>query len=133
VASGRDVATQTVTVEFSEPVGFGAAAQSVLAGADCVLFFNIDIDGGGVIGDATGEVGNVACATAFQSNELDPPGPAGLSGYSRFWQFVAPLANGVQIPAGTNFEVDFSRVSTAASVTERPDGRVVPDLTLTMP
>ncbi|HUH05505.1 MAG TPA: carboxypeptidase regulatory-like domain-containing protein [Kofleriaceae bacterium] len=127
----RDPNNQVVTIEFSEPVGIGQGQSVVLSGGNCVLFFNAnlaDITGAGLIGDAPNERGNGACDLALFSIEPDPTGPAGLSGYTRYWQFTAPPpAAGGALPAGTRFDILFSRVPNAGFLIERADGRPVRD------
>lgn len=127
----RDPNNQVVTIEFSEPIGIGQGSSVSLSGANCVLFFNAnlaDVTGAGLIGDAASERGNASCSISMFSVEPDPPGLPGPSGYTRFWQFTAPgpAAGGV-LPAGTRFDILFSRVPNSGLVVERADGRPVRD------
>ncbi len=134
----RDAGTQVVTITFNEPVGFGnVGSNSTLSGGNCVVFFAYDVSGGGTgtIGDAANELGSGSCNISFSSNEPDPPGAAIRSGYATRWQFTAPQQGGAggNLPGGITGHLQFSRVPSTGSVTERVDGRAVEDLTFTLP
>jgi hypothetical protein len=123
------VTTDVVTVTFHEPVGTGNAARNTLDGANCVLFFSIDLDGSLTTGDAPGETGNPTCVDTLTQLEPDPAGICGLSGYTRKFQFEVPkvMPGGTPVPAGTPFQMVFSRVVDTNHLFERVNGQVVPD------
>ena len=117
-------------VVFSEPIGLGKGQAAILENPNCVLFFEVDLSGTGVIGDAPNELDNDDCNVTLVSSEPDPAGLPGPSGYTRFWRFTAPLlSTTAPLPAGTNVHFIFSHVANGDLVVERPDGRQVPDLT----
>jgi len=132
----RDAATQVVTVMFNEPIGFGnVGSNSSLSGGNCVTYFGYDINGANGQGDFVNELGATSCNVNFASNEWNPPGLPTLSGYSSRWYFTAPLQSpgGEPLPGGITVHLLFSYVVSAGSVTERPDGRPVSDMTFTLP
>lgn len=127
----RDPVNQVVTIEFSEPVGIGQGQSVSLSGGNCVLYFNAnlaDVTGAGLIGDAPSERGNDTCNVTLSSAEPDPPGVPVRSGYTKYWQFAAPPpAAGGTLPAGTRFDILFSRIISSSVIVERADGRPVRD------
>jgi hypothetical protein len=111
-----------ILVTFSEPIGAGVAGQPMSA----VLFFDVDLNGGGAKGDAPGERGALTSPYGLASEEIDPPGSVGRSGLSTVWSFDLPMdASNNPVPSGTYVDILFSR---AGSVTERADATLVPDL-----
>lgn len=114
-----------VLVTFSEPIGTGKAGQS-LSGANAVLYFDADLNGSTVKGDAPGERGADSSNIALTIDEVDPPGPCGRSGLSKYWLFDLPLdALNNPLAAGTAFDLVFSR---ANAVVQRADGSTVADI-----
>jgi hypothetical protein len=125
-----------VRVTFGEPVGTGDNNLNFLNGANCVMFFNADINNsGGPPGDVPSEIGNPACDgnIYFRALEPDPPGPVGLSGYTRHWEFPLPP----NVGSGTQVQLVLSRVVDQTRRLQRPDGRPVQDfvgsMILTLP
>lgn len=117
---------------FSEPVGTGYPGKS-LSGEDGVLFFAYDLNGSGKVGDYPGERGMLTTPHALEIEEVDPPGPAGLSGYSRYWTFTLPKDKflGTYLPAGTPVDMLFDY--TVHSV-KRVDNASLPSMfNLTVP
>lgn len=122
---------------FAEPIGTGDPAlnETGFAGATCVLFFNYDFgtaDGG--IGDSGGETGNESCAMGagvgvLKSEEIDAPGLLGRSGYTKHWKIdKLPNKGGLEsMPAGTSFNIVFSRISSPSWLMKRVNGEPVPD------
>ena len=101
--------TTLIRITFSEPIGTGFPKQS-LGGKNGVLFFAYDIDGSGKTGDAPGERGSTATPYSLDIQEVDPPGPPGLSGYSRYWTFQLPKdSKGTPLPGGTPLDLDFDK------------------------
>lgn len=128
----RDAGDPTkLIVSFNEPVGSGVPNQS-LSGANCVLYFDYDLNGTGIKGDAPSERNADSSVTPMYIVELDPPGPAGKSGLSSYWTFTLPNdAMGNPIPAGTAFDIVFSGANFAL---QRASGALVPDIkNLTVP
>lgn len=124
----RDVGTQSVDIEFSEPIGIGGGSSISLSGGNCVLYFNADLGGTSIIGDYPSERGNDSCFVVLYSNEPEPPGLAHRSGYTKYWRFTAPApAGGGTLPAGTRFDLVFSHVTSSSLVIERADGTPVQD------
>jgi hypothetical protein len=124
-ALSRDAGnTNKVLVTFTEPIGSGTAGQS-FTGGNAIIFFDYDINGTGVKGDAPGERGASSSNISMIISEVNPPGPAGLSGLSTHWYFTLPVDTmNNPLPAGTAFDMMFSKASFA---TERAGGKVVPD------
>jgi hypothetical protein len=126
----RDGANR-VDLEFSEPIGTGQPV-SLSGETGCVTFFNAnlaDVNRTNYVGDAPGELGNPSCnGYTLYSNEPDPVGPVGASGYTRFWYFIAPLDITTTFPA-TQVHLFFSHVSVGAYVMKRTDGTRVADFT----
>lgn len=117
-------------VVFSEPIGLGKGQATILESPNCVVFFEADLDGSAVVGDAANELDNAACSVVLVSNEPVPAGLPGPTGYTRFWRFAAPtLASGVPLPSGTNVHFLFSHVVNGELVIGRADGSQVLDLT----
>ena len=94
---------------------------------DSIVYFDYDLDGGGVKGDAIGERGHPS-GWALRLEEKDPPGPAGKSGFATTWYITLPNdpTTGSPLPAGVALDVLFSRSS--GHVMQRPDGAAVPDI-----
>ena len=121
-----------VEIEFSEPVGNGSAAGLTLSGGNCVMFFNANLaDASEVnaVGDVAGELGNASCNRAglnFIMQEPEPIGPAGKSGYTKYWTFNAPVDFTTGLPA-TEVHLFFSYISTVTSMVEGSDGSRVED------
>lgn len=131
VAGATRDGAQNVFITFSEPVG---GITTGLGGTNCVLFFQVDLDGTGGIGNAASELGAGSCGVTLSSNEPNPPGPVGTSGYSTRWVFNAPLVLGTNpIPQNTPVHVVFSRVATTNAVMLRTDGTPANDLMFLMP
>ncbi len=114
-----------VFVTFSEPIGTGNAGQS-LAGANAVLYFDADLNGGGTKGDAPGERGAETSNITLTIDEADPPGTCARSGLSKYWYYDLPLdPSNNPLAAGTAFDLLFTRTNV---VVRRADGSSVPDL-----
>jgi len=114
-----------ILVSFNEPIGPGIANKN-LTGGNAVIYFDYDIDGSGVKGDAPGERGATSSNIAFSSGEVDPPGPAGMSYLSSYWSFTLPLDSlGNPLPPGTALDILFSNATFSI---QRPTGAAVPDL-----
>lgn len=129
-AISRDPTTQVVSVTFSEPIGLGNSANNTFSGGNCVLYFNADLGGAGTIGDYPSELGATSCFVALSSNEPNPAGQAGLSGYTRHWQFTAPNnSGGSPLPSNTRVHILWDRVGSAGWRVERPDGTAVANMT----
>lgn len=124
-----------IRVRFSEPVGTGNPGWNTLWGADCVLFFNADLNMAGGIGDSAGETGNPNCegGRQFYAVEPDPVGTVGLSGYASVWEFYPPAPGGTPLGAGVATQLRFSHVANAVYHLERADGRLVDDLDTSLP
>jgi hypothetical protein len=125
----RDPASQVVDLVFSEPIGLGGNANFTLNGANCVVYFEADLNQSGAVGDAPSELGAQSCNVALASQEPNPTGPPGLSGYTRYYRLTAPTIgiDATPLPAGTRMHLMFSH---AANVTvRRPDGSAVGDFT----
>jgi hypothetical protein len=126
--------TDWIHVTFREPVG---GIGGTLWGADCVIFYNINLNSGNsAIGDDPGETGNPNCipGNALYSEETDPTGIVGVTGYSRKWKFQLPFIGvGILVPAGTPIQFVFSRVSNGVNIMKRVNGQVVPDQALIVP
>ncbi len=135
VSATRDGPT-TVRVVFSEPIGLGYGVA--LSGSNCVLFFNADLGGASVpVGDVPGEIGNPDCESgrSFSSEEPDPQGPVGLSGFTTRWIFDTynPYTAGPLGP-GTQTYVMFSHIPDPSARPRRVDGTHVNDImTFTLP
>jgi hypothetical protein len=128
----RDPISQIVRLTFDQPVG--GIASTLSGSANCVVFFQADLDGAGGIGNAANELGSESCSVVLALDEVDPPGLVGPSGYATTWQLTAPLlSGGGAIPASTPVHLVFSRVADAARIVERPDGQPVADLMFMMP
>jgi hypothetical protein len=113
-----------ILVTFTEPIGSGTAGQS-FTGGNAIIYFDYDIDGTGVKGDAPAERNAGTSNVSMIISEVNPPGPAGLSGLSSHWYFTLPQDSmGNPLPSGTAFDLLFSRASFA---TERAGGKLVPD------
>ncbi len=125
------VNTDRIIMTFSEPVGTGSAGEN-LNGADAVLYFDYDINGSGIKGDASSESGYSDSNTNLLIKETDPVGPAGLSGLSSRWYFNLPTDSvGTPLPSGTSVNVLFSRSS---KIMIRASGEHVSDIkSLTIP
>ncbi|WP_428264300.1 hypothetical protein [Haliangium sp.] len=122
--------TGEIEVVFTEPVGIGGGQGATLDGANCVLFFDTDLDGSATVGDAPGELGNT-CNTALSSDELDPAGPVGPSGYTRRWLFTPPtIVGGGALPTATPIIVRFSDLEGGQFEITRPDGSLANDVTI---
>lgn len=126
-ALSQDTANPSkVIATFNEPIGTGDPGKG-LAGSNAVLFFAADLDGSGVTGDAPSERGAATSSVAFSIDEVDPPGPAGLSGLATTWSFTVPTdVFGNPLPPGTAVDILFSK---STLTVQRPDGRFVSDLT----
>lgn len=125
-ALSRDTGTvNRILVTFSEPVGTGFADKH-LSGANSVVFFDYDINGTGVIGDAPAERKASSSNVALNIAEVEPPGPAGKSGIATTWYFDLPLdILNNPIPANTPLDLALSRSSLAV---QRGSGKLVPDI-----
>jgi hypothetical protein len=121
---------EKIVVSFSEPVGTGVAGKS-FAGGNAILYFNTDLDGSGTTGDAVNEAGYTSSSVGLFIDETNPPGPAGLSGFSSTWTFTLPLDNmGNPVPTGTAINFSFSE---ASLVMQKPNSERVEDLKLFVP
>ncbi|MBI4508694.1 MAG: hypothetical protein HY698_03595 [Deltaproteobacteria bacterium] len=128
----KDSATGMVRLTFSEPIGTGSHDSNNLAGENCVMFFNADLDKSGIpIGNAPGELGHASCESgrSLRSVEPDPPGPVGRSGYSSIWEFLPPTPGNAALPSATPVHLLFSRIASPSFAPRRTDGRPVPDFT----
>jgi hypothetical protein len=113
-------------LEMSEPIG----GVTPLGGGDCVVYVEYDLNGTAVLGDYPAELGAASCFPVLTSYEPDPLGPAGYSGYTRYWQISLPTdAVGNPLPSGTRIHLLFSRAVSASARMEKPDGTPVPDVT----
>ena len=113
-----------IRVTFSEPVGT-TVANKHLSGGDAVVYFDRDLDGSGVKGDAPAELGASSSSVTLYIEEQDPPGPAGKSGLSTRWAFSLPTdSGGLVVPAKTLTRLLFSRTSLPV---QRADGRLLGD------
>ena len=121
-----------VDIEFSEPIGNGSAAGLTLSGGNCVMFFNANLADTAQInyvGDVPGELTNPSCNRGglnFIMNEPDPIGPAGHSGYTKYWTFNAPVDITTTFPV-TGVHLFFSYIVTPTSIVERTNGTRVED------
>jgi hypothetical protein len=136
---------EVLHLTFAEPIGTGNPAANVFSGdAYCVAFFSADFgtaDGG--IGDQPGETGNASCNVAgvtFMAEEPDPTGMAGLSGYTKHWKIdrLPTKGGGLEsLPAGTPFNLVFSRIADSTRLMKRVNGEPVQDFvgtsSLTLP
>jgi hypothetical protein len=122
---------QTIDITFSEPVGTGNTAYNNMGGSNCVLFYNADINGGGVIGDSSSEIGHTQCDAGgpLYQIEPDPLGPVGLSGFTTKWRFTVPSTAGGPIAPGVAVHILFSRINDPAYRMQRVDGTPVTDFT----
>jgi hypothetical protein len=126
---GRDaVDTTKVLVTFSEPIGAGIANKHLAS----VVFFDYDINGSGVKGDAPAEFDATNSSFATSSNitlfidESEPPGPAGKSGLSSKWYFTLPLdSSSNPIPSNTKMAIIFSR---SGQPVQHANAKLVTDL-----
>ncbi len=116
-----------LNLTFTEPVGVGSAVR--LTGSNCVLFYagEINVPPSPPVGNNPGEVGHPDCSDGrlfIETREPNPPGPVGLSGYSRYW-----IMSDVRPQTGTSlgFDLVLSRVPDASLIIELPSGEVVPD------
>jgi len=123
-----------VDIEFSEPIGNGSVAGLTLSGGNCVMFFNANLADGAqinTVGDVAGELTNPSCNRSglnFIMNEPEPIGPAGKSGYTRYWTFNAPVDFTTTLPV-TGVHLFFSYINTPSSIVERANGTSVEDFT----
>jgi hypothetical protein len=129
VVRNANPTAESVHIEFSEPIGYATTGVIQLNGSNCPIFIDFDLNGAGGVGDATNERGNANCNLNLIAEEPDPPGIATRSGYTKFWRFTAPLQSDATtpLPSGTRFDLVFSKIVTATSIIERPDGRPVRD------
>ena len=121
-----------IIVTFSEPVGTGVPGQS-LTGSNSVLFFSYDLDNSSKTGDSPGEKGYTSSNIPMTIVEIDPPGPAGLSGLSKTWSFILPKDKyiGTPVPGGTPLDIIFSA---STSIMQRASGEQLKDMfNLTIP
>ncbi len=120
-----------VDLEFSEPIGT-VASVNLTGEAGCVTFFpaNLaDVSQTGYVGDAPGELNNPSCAGYnMYSNEPDPEGLPGPSGYTKYWYFIDPIDITLTTPA-TGVHLLFSHVSNQNYIMQRPNGVPVEDFT----
>lgn len=135
VSATRD-GPSTIHVTFSQPIGLGFGVS--LNGGNCVLFFNADLGGASVpVGDAPGEIGNADCegGRSFSSEEPDPQGPVGYSGYTTRWVFdVFNPFTATALGPGTQTYFMFSHVADPSYRLRRVDGTLVNDvMTFTLP
>lgn len=123
---GRDPANPNkIVVTFNTPVGSGTPGKH-LSGTNAVLYFDYDIDGSGIKGDAPGERGASSSNVNMYIDEVDPPGPAGPSGLGSRWYFILPVdAMANPLPAGTVMDMSFSQAGFAF---QQADGKLVPDM-----
>jgi hypothetical protein len=116
-------------VTFNMPIGVGPSSSlQILSGFNCVLFFAADLP---PAGPSDSEIGFPTCSQSgfyLQMSEPDPTGPAGRSGYTRYWVMNLP-ADAQLAGQSRAFNILFSRVNQPGAVVTFPDGSAVPDLT----
>jgi hypothetical protein len=127
-----DGSTDWIHVTFHEPIGTGVSGYNMLQGSNCVIFFSIELGTGSTtIGDDAGETGNANCLAweSFSSDEVDPTGIAGLSGYATRWTFQLPIVPSLTtpVPSQTPVQLVFSHVADAHYIMKRVNGQPVPD------
>jgi hypothetical protein len=128
--------SEVIHLVFAEPIGTGVPGSNVFSGGNCVLFFTIALDGDdSEVGNDPGETTNPNCLgnIVLESEEPDPAGMAGLSGYTKYWKFNLPVLPGpAAIPTGTPINIVFSRVASGGMLMKRVTGETVPDFVGTM-
>lgn len=120
----RDI--NTLVLEFSEPIG----GTGTLAGGNCVVYVDADLDGLGAVGDTNGELGHPTCSIMMSPVEPNPPGVVTASGYTRYWSMTLPTVGlGVPLPSGTQLHLLFENAESAAARMKYADGTAVPSFT----
>lgn len=131
-----DPNSNDVIVYFNQPVGTGNTATNELYGANCVLWYNIDIDTGDTSTVDPGEYGADTCdigggaIRGLRADEGVPDMPgASRSGYTTRWRFQPPLTGGGTpgpLPGTTEFKITFPDVSQPSRLVTTPDGVIAP-------
>jgi len=129
VSANRDpLDNNLVHLTFSEPVGVAVGAGWSLGGASCPVFVGADLNGD-LDTDDQNESGGADCTVTMVGNEVDPSGPAGLSGFTTEAYFYGP--SGLPGPGPlVTLDLRFSRAATAGTVLRTATGVVVPDMPL---
>ncbi len=87
-ANGVLDAGDRVELQLSQVVGRGLGDLLIRF----PLYFNVDFDGSGTVGDARGEL-NSGLPIRAESNETIPAGPFGPSGFTRDYAFTMPAGS----------------------------------------
>ncbi|HEV8323598.1 MAG TPA: hypothetical protein VG389_18415 [Myxococcota bacterium] len=122
--AARDPSTPgLIHVSFTEPVGVAPGTLWSLGGGSCPVFVQYDLNVDGDLADDS-EIDGATCSITLTSNEPNPSGPAGLSGYTTEAYFFAPSG----FPASpVVIDLRFSRAASSGAVLRTAAGAVVPD------
>lgn len=113
-------------LRFSEPLGTGSSSTN----SQRIVYVDYDLNGSSTTGDAAGELGASSTAITLSHLEVDPPGPAGRSGFASGWSVTLPKVGANALPSGTTV---WLKLGAATPPITRASGEAVEALSFKVP
>lgn len=114
-----------IDITFNRVIG----GTNLLTQANCVLFFDADLDESGTIGDFSGELGASSCSHDLAIVEPSPVGLSLRSDFSKTWRFTPPA----QALAGDTVHLRFSRIQGDNEIVIFPGGERASNISAILP